>query len=173
MKFKSTMAAAWIAAACISAAHADTRNIGVLGSVEAVETFAPVKGSFFDTINFDVTAQSVLSGSGVSTFLKLGGKTVKDISGLNLTFWDNYHPDGYNLLGVFSGDGNTFSFALPSAGRYHVDITGDAIGTKGGVYTVAFSTVTAVPEPESYALFLAGLRLMGTIVRRRTQKTAV
>lgn len=30
-------------------------------------------------------------------------------------------------------------------------------------------SVTAVPEPESYALMLAGLGLMGTIVRRRKQ----
>lgn len=172
MKFKSSIAAAFIAAACISAAHADTRNVGVIGTDEAVETFTPSKGSFFDTINFDVTGPSVLSGTGVSTFVKLGGKTVKDISGLTLTFWDNYHPYGYNLLGTFAGDGATFSFALPTAGQYHVDITGDATGSKGGVYTVAFSTVTAVPEPESYALFLAGLGLMGTIIRRRTQKSA-
>jgi hypothetical protein len=28
-------------------------------------------------------------------------------------------------------------------------------------------TVTAVPEPETYALFMAGLGLMGLIARRR------
>jgi hypothetical protein len=28
-------------------------------------------------------------------------------------------------------------------------------------------TVTAVPEPETYALFMAGLGLMGFIARRR------
>ena len=31
-------------------------------------------------------------------------------------------------------------------------------------------TVTAVPEPETYALLLAGLGLMGTIARRRSNK---
>jgi len=30
--------------------------------------------------------------------------------------------------------------------------------------------VTAVPEPETYAMFLAGLGLMGAVARRRKQK---
>lgn len=34
-------------------------------------------------------------------------------------------------------------------------------------------TVTAVPEPETYALLLAGLGLMGTIARRRNNKKAL
>jgi len=33
-------------------------------------------------------------------------------------------------------------------------------------------SVTAVPEPESYAMMLAGLALMGTIARRRKSKSA-
>ena len=33
-------------------------------------------------------------------------------------------------------------------------------------------SVTAVPEPETYAMLLAGLGLMGTIARRRTNKQA-
>ena len=54
-----------------------------------------------------------------------------------------------------------------------------------GNYTLAFGTglgslkvddvqisVTAVPEPETYAMMLAGLGLMGTIARRRKNKHA-
>jgi hypothetical protein len=33
-------------------------------------------------------------------------------------------------------------------------------------------SVTAVPEPESYAMLLAGLGLMGAIARRRKQNQA-
>ena len=118
MKFKSTIAAAFIAAACMSAAHAEFRNVGVIGTDEAVETSTSVKGSVFETINFDVASPSVLSESGVNSFLKLGSKTVKDINGLTLTFWGNYYPNGYTLFGAFAGDTDTFSFALPSAGKY-------------------------------------------------------
>lgn len=37
-------------------------------------------------------------------------------------------------------------------------------------YEASFSPVTAVPEPESYAMLLAGLGLMGAIARRRSRK---
>jgi hypothetical protein len=31
-------------------------------------------------------------------------------------------------------------------------------------------TITPVPEPETYAMFLAGLGLMGAVARRRKQQ---
>ena len=37
-------------------------------------------------------------------------------------------------------------------------------------YDIAFHAIAAVPEPETYAMLLAGLGLMGTIARRRRQK---
>jgi probable HAF family extracellular repeat protein len=39
----------------------------------------------------------------------------------------------------------------------------------GGIHALL---LTPVPEPETYALLLAGLGLMGFMVRRRKQKTA-
>ena len=45
-------------------------------------------------------------------------------------------------------------------------VMGVANGTSGGIYTGAIS-VTAVPEPETYAMMLAGLAALGFLARRR------
>jgi hypothetical protein len=50
--------------------------------------------------------------------------------------------------------------------------TFDGAGETHNVDNVVFGNVSAVPEPESYALMLAGLALMGTIARRRKAKQA-
>jgi len=42
-------------------------------------------------------------------------------------------------------------------------------GGNGGVYAGA---IAAVPEPETYAMLLAGLGLMGAVVRRRSNRKA-
>lgn len=50
--------------------------------------------------------------------------------------------------------------------------TGGVGGTMKGVDQIT-QTVTAVPEPETYAMLLAGLGLMGTIARRRRNASNV
>jgi hypothetical protein len=74
-----------------------------------------------------------------------------------------------------SFDDQILSLALAgplSAGDYSLSIHGTA-GTLGSSYTGSLSIgaaqVVQVPEPESYALFLAGLGLIATIARRRSR----
>jgi len=57
-------------------------------------------------------------------------------------------------------------YALLGSGNYRVNIAGNTIGPAGGSYTFA---VAAVPEPESYALILAGLGLVSLVMRARRE----
>jgi hypothetical protein len=50
---------------------------------------------------------------------------------------------------------------------WYFDVPADVFSIAGG--QIAYS-VTSVPEPEAYAMFLAGLGLAGAIVRRRARK---
>ena len=62
--------------------------------------------------------------------------------------------------------GISFTNGASAAGTYYLNVTGIATGSQGGLYNGAIS-VAAVPEPETYAMLLAGLGVMGFIARRR------
>jgi hypothetical protein len=92
-----------------------------------------------------------------------------------------YTDDGFHTL-VYAADPNTpsapfaWSNAVPSgpiaAGNYQVHISGvmaasitpNPTGESGGI------VLAAIPEPETYAMMLAGLGLMGFIARRRSRE---
>jgi len=91
--------------------------------------------------------------------------------------------DGAYFEGVDSGEitgvdpiggEHTLSFNNLAAGNYSLylyglwDGVGNTNGLNGMVDIANSGTVTAVPEPETYAMLLAGLMLMGTIARRRS-----
>lgn len=69
----------------------------------------------------------------------------------------------YSMLDTNPDDG--FSFTGLTAGTYSLTFQGSGVGGYGGYYAV-----TAVPEPETYAMFLAGLGALGLIASRRRQQ---
>lgn len=76
--------------------------------------------------------------------------------------WSTTQPFGSvdgDADGVFAYTGQ--ASGLNASKTYWIHLSGSA---EQGAYSL---TLAPVPEPESYALLLAGLGLMGTIVRRR------
>jgi hypothetical protein len=170
MILKKTLIASFVAAAMSAGvAQATTVDAGTIGSYTT--SFSHTAGSFEDTINFSVTSPSVLSGAANNLVLSFFNLSIYDIAGLTVNVWNNSHPNGTVNFGSFAGNNTSYTFNLPSAGAYHVDITGNATGTGGGLYGITLSAAP-VPEPETYAMLLAGLGLMGGIARRRKQATA-
>jgi len=149
--------------------EANPYDIGVLPSYPPnvanlqVAVTGSANGSFEEYVNFSAPADSTGLGSASSLSLTFGADM---ISNLFIEVWDQTHPAGINLIGTFSGDNLVHSFLLSSGGQYHLDVSG-TLGADGmGSYGIGMA-VAAIPEPETYAMLLAGLGLMGFVARRR------
>jgi choice-of-anchor C domain-containing protein len=89
--------------------------------------------------------------------------------------------DGALSVSFGSSPVHTFS-GTPTVTRYSFNVQADSASTllsfasrnisANGGPVLDNVSVTAVPEPETYAMLLAGLGLMGTIARRRNKKQA-
>lgn len=121
-------------------------------------------GGFTDTIDFTITEGS-LQTSANPLYLSLGGVGVYDISNLAYSVYRGTVATGGTLYGTFLGNNITHDLPMDGAGAYHIIVSGLASGSDGGAYGIAM--VSGVPEPETYAMLLGGLSLMGLVARRK------
>ncbi len=103
-------------------------------------------------------------------FTAFGG--VEKVTTVN---WTSHSFDLSSIVGA--NDDANFAFRVLAA----YDTTGNYVGTTSGYSTggtIRYDNVTvsgiaaAVPEPESYAMMLAGLALLGAIARRKARANA-
>lgn len=130
-------------------------------------------GSFSDIFTFSLTELSNTISSAVALHLPGlgGGDSSYQITGGQLSlFHDVEGGADVSLATVAFGDSNgVLSVNNVAAGSYYWKLDGDAIGTHGGTYQFSLNTAP-VPEPETYAMMLSGLGLLGFIGRRRMKK---
>jgi|SRR6218665_1367633 len=156
MKLKPLVLAAAVALTSLSSYAADT-DWAAHGALEGSGLVFPTTTPFplfLDKYSFTLSATSLVTSS---------------VASANIT------PGVYS---IFNADDTLTSFswsfggapvnhtATLGAGSYYYAVFGQA--SSGAVYSLA-STATAVPvpEPETYAMLLAGLGVVGFVARRR------
>jgi hypothetical protein len=136
--------------------------------------------SFFDVFTFSLTTASDTISSAVALLfpgLNGDGSSYEINNGTLSLFSD---PDGDGAAGAnvqlasttFGDSTGVLTFNNAATGSYYWAVAGDAVGSNGGVYLYSANTAAVVPEPETYAMMLAGLGLIGFIGRRRLAKGA-
>jgi hypothetical protein len=159
-------------AAVNNLALTDNLYLGAFGApIVYADGFAvATAGTINHALTFDITTP-LYAGAGVSDIpfsFVLGSftLTVTNITGLSASIYDS----GNNLYATFIQNGDPDHLILPANSYFATDsytlkIGGTSTGINGGLYTVA--AVTAVPEPETWAMLLVGLSLVGLGLRQK------
>ncbi len=171
-KLKLLTAALTSSLVSISAAHAMTVDIG---AVPANATFAQVisksVGTFSDTWIFDVVGSPILAGGSISNLSISLSPLVNlfNVDGLSVQLYrgDNTLIQDLDLAPGSSAQIKLGSGVFPPADDYYFSVSGNANGMLGGQYVFAVTTLP-VPEPETWAMLVAGLGLVGLQLRRRS-----
>jgi len=154
MKLKALVASVALVAAGAAQAFGPG-PLGVIDNLVVPLSASHSGGPAMDFYDFDVTAPG-FAGGGVASVT--GSLTV-----LAIGFMDSTD----NVLGLDNdgSDGFFASATLLTGGAYRFVVvsTGDL-----GSYEAVVQTLIPVPEPETYALMLAGLAVVGWHARRRT-----
>ncbi len=155
-----------IAGLTATGAHA-ALDLGPLSTAKeapsvAVETFSSFSG--FSSFNFSLGIESTVHLDVFSPTVMLGGNTYSATGGYYQLF-QNGTP-----MGSETAFGTATTFTGLAAGDYSLAWTAfKGAGAIAGVVNVA-GFAAPVPEPETYAMLLAGLGMMGLIARRRSRQ---
>ena len=124
-------------------------------------------GTFTDRYNFTTTMMGDLSAD----LLSMTGNAR---NGLDITGFSLFNSTGQLLGGTMLSTGATDSWSLNyndlAAGSYYLQVQGSLVSNAAGKY-YANIALAPVPEPETYAMMLAGLGMLGFAARRRKHKS--
>jgi hypothetical protein len=120
--------------------------------------------TFLDKFTFDVT------GSPLEFSASLTSTANKATEGLNISSFNLFTSTG-TLIGTGTGTvGKVDRFSVSNdvlgVGSYYLQVGGNVLSTNGAHFDGNIA-LSPVPEPETYAMMLAGLGLVGFAARRR------
>jgi len=177
MRMKSLVAASALATLALASGIAGATDVTQAsqaltlgnGATYFGHTFdtAAVGDTFADHFTFSTTG-SVTLGAIVSAF------TSPQLSdAIEITNFQVFNSGGFSLDGTKLASGVADVWSAASTGKlvadsYYVLVTGKLLSTAATAYSGSV-TVTAVPEPETFAMLAAGLGLIGFAGRRRNK----
>ena len=176
MNFKFVALAA-LAAMSIGSAHAThgahPTDWGVLNTEDGASSFFhAAAGTLYDHFytfeldgNYFLSETAVVNNNKNSVFESNFASLERLVEG-EWQFIDDFR---------FTNQSTTHSFGLQGPGKYRTEVVAYSSGSNtayGSIQTqIEYASnpdVTPVPEPETYALLLAGLGAMGFVARRRS-----
>jgi len=174
MNFTKSVVALALGLGVVAGANATDYD---LGTVTAPSVYSQViqvgVGSFSEKWVFDVAPPtSIYSGGSASNMsIVANNTTLFDISGLSVQLYDSNNT---LIADLDTNAGSSAGYKIgsgifPPANDYYFTVSGMGAGTQGGQYVFSVAALP-VPEPETYAMLLAGLGIIGAVARRRNVK---
>jgi len=187
MNLSRTLVSAALAAAAFAASPAGANTLTYQGVT--FETMALDA----DTLQLSVLNATSATGdwTGINYLKAFELKDIGNVTGATLAGWSVSVDNGLAAFGCTTGGTNGACFtstpaaSLTNSMVYTIDFTGTNLDFSAPHLKVEFLTglndvqktgdllsqtiPTAVPEPETYALMMAGLGAMGFVARRRKQ----
>jgi hypothetical protein len=188
MKLTRTLLSAAIAAAAIAAAPASANTLtyqGVTFQTMAVDA---------DTLQLSILNATSATGdwTGINYLKAFEIKDIGNVTGATLSGWSTSVDNGLAAFGCTTGGTNGACFTSSPAATltnnmvFSIDFTGTGLDFSAPHLKVQFLTglndemktgdllsqtipMAPIPEPETYALMLAGLSAMGFMAKRRKQ----
>ncbi|MGZ3183969.1 MAG: FxDxF family PEP-CTERM protein [Telluria sp.] len=121
--------------------------------------------TFTDVYNFSLATPGALTADLLS--VSGNAKNGLDITGYSLYSSTGTLVTGGNQLSTGLTDQWSINSGSLAAGNYQLRVTGSVLSQAAGKYYGSVTMAQAVPEPQTYAMLLAGLGLMGVAARRR------
>ena len=141
---------------------------GLAASVGNTFTAGDNGNAFEDVYSFDLTTLSQTVGTTVTITLSLGPVSFA-LSNMAIELTDSTGFTSYGMDNTLDTSNALQVSAIIGAGNdYRFVVTGDVTGSIGGGYGGVLQAAP-VPEAETYAMMLAGLGLVGFMVRRRAR----